>query len=355
MIVGWRQLTIRQCVRIIGNSRWRVVPFRFPIEPCRVFDSDGRIVKLLRSLAALTEETRHGAITIGNFDGVHRGHARIVERLIEHARRVGGPAVVFTFDPHPVRLLRPNEAPPPLTWTDRKAELLGELGVDAVVAYPTDEALLQLSAGEFFENVVTDALAARAIVEGPNFCFGRGREGDIERLRELSEASEIELEVVPPLEIAEHLVSSSRVRNEIADGNVAAARSMMTRPYRVRGMVTHGAGRGAKIGFPTANVEAIDTLVPADGVYAGIAHVNGQQCAAAINVGPNPTFGENARKTEVHLIGWDESVYGASIEVDFLERLRGVVTFGSVDELIPQIRDDVERAREVWQTWLTES
>ena len=140
---------------------------------------------LIRDLARLPSELRGGAVAIGNFDGVHLGHARIAERLIERAREVGGPAVVFTFDPHPVRILRPQEAPPPLTWTDRKAELLGELGVDAMIAYPTDEELLRLSPEEFFDGIVREPLAAQALVEGPNFNFGRGRAGTIDVLRRL--------------------------------------------------------------------------------------------------------------------------------------------------------------------------
>src|SRR3954452_2892512 len=132
---------------------------------------------IIRNLEALPAAARGGAVAIGNFDGVHRGHVAIVKRLLARAEAVGGPAIVFTFDPHPVRLLRPDQCPPPLTWTERKAELLASLGVDWIVAYPTDEALLQLSAGEFFDKIIRDALAARALVEGPNFYFGHNREG----------------------------------------------------------------------------------------------------------------------------------------------------------------------------------
>ena len=142
-------------------------------------------MKLLRDLADLPATLRGGAVAIGNFDGVHLGHARIVERLLASAQAVGGPAIVFTFDPHPVRLLRPDQAPPPLTWTDRKAELLAELGVDTTIAYPTDEALLQLSPAEFFDTIVRNSLHAHSMVEGPNFFFGHHRSGNIQMLREL--------------------------------------------------------------------------------------------------------------------------------------------------------------------------
>ena len=302
-------------------------------------------MKLIRDLAALSPELRAGAVAIGNFDGVHQGHARIVERLLAKARQVDGPAVVFTFDPHPVRLLRPAEAPPPLTWTDRKAELLAALGVDAIIAYPTDEALLNLEAEEFFDRIVRRALDARAMVEGPNFFFGRGRGGTTEVLRRLTATAGIQLEIVDPLVIDGEFVSSSRVRQLLSAGRIDEARRLLTRPYRLRGMVTHGAGRGAKIGFPTANLAAIDTLLPGVGVYAGRAWVGGESWPAAINVGPNPTFGEQALKLEVHLIGFSGPLYGQPLEVDFLGRLRDIQPFANVEALREQLGRDVLAAR----------
>lgn len=302
-------------------------------------------VKLLRDLSALADDLRGGAVTIGNFDGVHLGHARIVERLIAQARRVGGPAVVFTFDPHPVRLLRPSEAPPPLTWTDRKAQLLVELGVDSIIAYPTDERLLNLTDRQFFDEIVRGKLAARAMVEGPNFFFGRGRTGTIDVLRTFTAAAGMTLEVVEPVVVQGEIVSSSRVRKLLAAGQVDQARELLTHPYRIRGMVTHGVGRGHRIGFPTANVSAIDTLLPGEGVYAGAAFTQNARWPAAINVGSNPTFGEHALKVEVHLIGFSEPLYGQPLEVDFLSRLRDVRPFSGIDELKSQLKQDVEAAR----------
>jgi len=301
-------------------------------------------VEIVTDLQHLPDSVRGGAVTIGNFDGVHLGHARIIQHLTETAREMGGAAVVFTFDPHPVRLLRPAEAPPPLTWTDRKAELLGELGVDVLIAYPTNEALLQLEPEAFFEQIVRNCLGARAMVEGTNFFFGHNRAGTVQRLRELTTSAGIKLEVVEPVDIGGQPVSSSRVRQLLAGGNVDLARSMLTRPYRVRGMVTHGAGRGAKIGFPTANLEAIDTLLPGDGVYAGMGHNDGRW-PAAINVGANPTFGETTRKVEVHLIGCDETLYGKPLELDFFSRIRDIQPFADVHDLQLQLASDVEQVK----------
>lgn len=302
---------------------------------------------IIRQLASLPEAARGGAVAIGNFDGVHRGHVAIVRRLLERAAAVSGPAIVFTFDPHPVRLLRPEQCPPPLTWTERKAELLAGLGVDWIVAYPTDEALLQLSASEFFDKIIRGALAARALVEGPNFYFGHNREGTVERLRELASAADISLDVVPPVVIDGQIVSSSRVRELIRAGKMEQAGELLSAPYRIRGMVTHGAGRGAKIGFPTANLSAIDTLLPALGVYAGRALAGNAMYPAAINLGPSPTFGDAAIRVEVHLIGRAEPLYGEPLEVDFLARLRDIRPFDSPAALVEQLKRDIEQVKRI--------
>jgi riboflavin kinase/FMN adenylyltransferase len=302
---------------------------------------------IVRDLSELPDGARGGAIAIGNFDGVHLGHLRIVHRLLERARELNGPAIVFTFDPHPVRILRPEECPPPLTWTKRKAELLARHGVNKIVAYPTDEQLLGLSAQEFFEKIVRGALDAKAMVEGPNFYFGHNREGTIDVLRKFTSAAGISLDVVEPYALDGQLVSSSLIRQLVAEGDVARAAQLLSAPYRIRGMVTHGAGRGAKLGFPTANLEAVDTLLPQAGVYAGRAWVNGAECPAAISLGPNPTFGEGHLKVEVHLIDHEETLYGLPLEVEFLERLRGIEKFADQESLVKQLQLDIARAREI--------
>lgn len=300
---------------------------------------------ILRHLEQFPPEARGGAVAIGNFDGVHLGHRRILARLLERGATLGAAATVFTFDPHPVRLLRPRECPPPLTWTERKAELLAACGAHRVVAYPTDEAFLHLGAREFFERIIVEALAAKAIVEGPNFFFGHNREGDVALLAKFAAEAGMTLDVVEPAVVDGEIVSSSRVRRLIAGGDVAAAARLLDVPYRIRGFVTHGAGRGATIGFPTANLAGIDTLLPAAGVYAGEAWVGGEAFAAAINIGPNPTFGEHAMKVEVHVLDREVALYGQPLEVSFTSRLRDVVKFGSAAELVAQLEKDIAAAR----------
>ncbi len=207
-------------------------------------------------------------MSIGNFDGVHLGHARLVERLRAMAGRVGGPAVAFTFDPSPTRILRPDAAPEPLIGVERKVEILAEMGVDAVLVYPTDKNLLELEAREFFDRIVRDRLAARALVEGPNFFFGHNRTGNVEVLRRFCAEANLRFEVVEPVEIEGQIVSSSRIRALVSAGRMNDARTMLGRPYRIRGVVVRGAGRGTGLGYPTANVAQIDTLLPGEGIYA---------------------------------------------------------------------------------------
>lgn len=313
-------------------------------------------MKLLRRLDQFPPDLRGGALTIGNFDGVHRGHKHVMQRLKQHAAAVGGPAIVFTFDPHPARLLRPEQSPPPLTWIDRKAELLSELGVDAVVAYPTDLELLQLEDEEFFRRIVLERIGARAMVEGPNFFFGHERRGDVGKLRELCTRHGLELEVVQPkLESAgEEMISSSRIRQLIGAGDVAGAGRMLTQPYRIRGLVVHGSARGASLGFPTANLDAIDTLVPARGVYVGRALIERRWYWTAVHIGPNPTFGEHASKVEIHVLDFEGSLYGTVLEVDFIDRIRGVRTFDDVESLRAQLQRDIEFSRDISRRWMAE-
>lgn len=303
-------------------------------------------MRVIRDLDHLPDGARHGALAIGNFDGVHLGHARIVERLVTRARGLEGPAVVFTFDPHPAAILRPGQLPPPLTTTARKAELLLQLGVDVVVAFPTHEAFLKLTAREFFDHIVRDRIGARALVEGYNFSFGRGRGGDVHALESFCRNAGISLDVVEPVQVEGQVVSSSRIRTLVGEGRLQEAGRMLTRPYRMRGMVIHGAGRGRTLGFPTANLAEIQTLLPAQGIYAGIAPVDGRTWPAAISLGPNPTFGEGGLKIEVYLVGYEGSLYDRPLEVDFLARLRDIQRFASVEELIRQMDQDILAVRQ---------
>jgi riboflavin kinase/FMN adenylyltransferase len=289
--------------------------------------------------------SRRGAVAVGNFDGVHRGHAALVAELRSQARAVGGPAVALAFDPHPLQLLRPELFQPVLTTPAQRAELLRACGASHVLILETTPALLQLSAAEFFQQVLRERLAARALVEGTNFGFGRNREGTIETLTTLCRQAGIALSIVPPVVFHGQPVSSSRVRKALERGAVREAADFLNRPYSLCGTVGRGRQRGKTIGFPTANLEQIETLLPGDGVYAVRVHWGEKTWPGAANIGPNPTFGEQARKVEVHLIGFQGELLGQTLVIDFVERLRDTRAFAGVAELVQQLNRDIEEAR----------
>jgi riboflavin kinase/FMN adenylyltransferase len=292
-------------------------------------------------------ECRGGVAAIGNFDGVHLGHRAIMAELRRQASASSVPAVAVTFDPHPLQLLRPKQFQPVLTEIQDRAALLQGAGAHEVVILQTTTGLLSLSAREFFDRVLIRGLDARALVEGPNFGFGRNREGNIEMLNALCHEAGAPLTIAPPLALGSEIVASSRVRAALVRGAVRDAAALLARPYRLRGTVVTGQHRGQQLGFPTANLEHIPTLVPRDGVYAVRVYHEGKAWPGAANIGPNPTFGEQARKIEVHLIGFAGNLVGQELSLDFLERLRDTRPFPSVDLLVNQLRADVEKAKHI--------
>ena len=216
-----------------------------------------------------------------------------------------------------------------------------------MLVYPTDKALLEMEAREFFDRIVRRRLDARAMVEGPNFFFGRRRSGNVEVLRRFCAEANMPFEVAEPVDVEGQIVSSSRIRLLVMEGRVAEARAMLGRPHRIRGVVARGAGRGARIGCPTANLDQIDTLMPGEGIYATRALAEGRWHPAAVSLGPNPTFGESGLKVEAHLIGFHGMLYGQPMEVDFLARLREIKRFDSAEALLAQIAADVARTTEI--------
>jgi riboflavin kinase/FMN adenylyltransferase len=310
------------------------------------------VVELIRDLDRIPDRFRRGAVAIGKFDGVHRGHALILQELQRHASRLSGATIAFTFDPAPVEILRPEKAPVPMCDLRRKAELLDHLDIDALVAFPATREFLEWDARTFFERILRQGLDAKAMVQGRDFLFGKNRSGDIELLQEYCREADIALQVVKPLYALGRPISSSRIRALLHDGQVAAARSMLTEPYRIRGKVIAGRQRGRKLGYPTANLSFPPTLLPKQGIYAGIARVDGERFSAAINIGPNITFAEKGTKIEVHLLDFEGNIYGKSMDVDFLERLRDIVRYPSAEQLTEQMKKDILQVRRVVEKFL---
>lgn len=288
---------------------------------------------------------RNGMLALGNFDGVHQGHVSLLSALREKATQLQVPAVVMTFDPHPLLLLCPERFQPTLTTIDERSRLLQAKGADHVLILRTEPELLELSAAVFFDEVIRNRLSAVGMVEGPDFRFGHDREGNVETLRLFCAEVGMLLHIVPPLQLDGVQVSSSRIRQALYDGNVQTANRWLMRPYRLAGIVGRGQRRGVQLGFPTANLTQIATLIPGGGVYAVRAWYQGSAWPAAANIGPNPTFGEQAHKVEVHLIGFDGDFYGQELTIDFLSRLRDTQRFASVEQLLTQIRIDIEAAK----------
>ena len=294
-------------------------------------------------------------VTIGVFDGVHRGHQRIVGRAAQVGEQRGLPVVAITFDPHPDEVTRPGSHPPFLCSARRRAELLGGLGIDAVCVLPFTLEFSRLAPDDFVRTVLVERLHAAVVVVGEDFRFGHKAAGDVQLLAKLGEKYEFTTEGMPLLVADGTTLSSTSIRQMLAEGDVAAAAKALGRPHRVEGVVVRGHQRGRALGFPTANLETPPhTAIPADGIYAGwLASLDDegrdvQRWPAAISIGTNPTFGEGEQSVEAYALDrTDLDLYGMHAAIDFAARLRGTLRFDSVDALVEQMHRDVDQAREL--------
>ncbi|MDB4331648.1 bifunctional riboflavin kinase/FAD synthetase [bacterium] len=289
---------------------------------------------------------RGGVISIGNFDGVHRGHAALLKVVRTLADELSAPAIAVSLDPHPATILRPESAPDRLMQMEQRAERMSQYGIDQLLVCPVTTSFLGLSAKSFFKRLVVDQLSAKAMVEGPNFFFGKDRQGDASMLKSLCGQHEVRLVFVNPTNDANEMVSSTRIRRLISSGEISAANQLLDAPYRLRGIVIAGDQRGRTIGFPTANLSQVGMLIPRSGVYGGKVNVDGELFSAAVHIGPNPTFDAATElKIEVHLLDFDGDLYGRDLDINFLFRVRNVDRFPSVDALVEQLEKDIEFIR----------
>ena len=300
-------------------------------------------------LAAVPPGHGPSVVTVGMFDGVHRGHRALLDRVAAEAAARGLPAGAVTFDRHPLEVLRPDARPPLLTTLDRKVDLLGAAGMDYVLVLPFTEELSQVTAEAFAGEVLFDGVGARAIVVGENFRFGHKAAGDPALLAELGRRRGVEVVAVPLHAGGGEAVSSTRIRAELARGDVHAAAASLGRAYAVEGVVVRGDGRGGRqLGIPTANLDVGgDLALPANGVYAG--HLSeapsGSPRPAATSVGVNPQFHSSGLRVEAHVLDFDGDLLGAHVSVSFEHRLRDEAAFATVDDLVAQIHQDIRQAR----------
>ncbi|WP_151775539.1 bifunctional riboflavin kinase/FAD synthetase [Streptomyces abyssomicinicus] len=306
-----------------------------------------------RGLEDIPQDWGRSVVTIGSYDGVHRGHQLIIRHAVERAQALGVPSVLVTFDPHPSEVVRPGSHPPVLAPHVRRAELAADLGVDAVLVLPFTKEFSKLSPAEFVVKVLVDKLHARAVVEGPNFRFGHKAAGDVAFLTDQGRTYDFEVDVID-LHVSGEAgggepFSSTLTRRLVAAGDMAGAREILGRPHRVEGVVVRGAQRGRELGFPTANIDTLPfSAIPADGVYAGWLNVAGESMPAAISVGTNPQFDGTERTVEAYAIDREGlDLYGMHASVDFLAFVRGQAKFATLDDLLEAMARDVGRCREL--------
>ncbi|HEY0378119.1 MAG TPA: bifunctional riboflavin kinase/FAD synthetase [Pyrinomonadaceae bacterium] len=289
---------------------------------------------------------RPTVLTLGVFDGLHLGHQLIMRTVVERARALMAVPTVITFDPHPRAVLHPESAPPLLQTFDQKIEAFGVLGIEQAIVVRFNRAFAEIEAEDFLRDVVRDRLHALEVYLGRGFAFGRNREGDIELLRKVSEQLGFRADEVPEVRLRGQRISSSRVREMLAAGNVSLARRMLGRPYGVEGRVVRGAQRGRTLGFPTANLRPQNRVIPRGGVYVTATLIEGAWRRSVTNVGTRPTFeGEAVEPSiETYVMDWDGDLYGDVVRVRFLHRLRDERKFASIEELKNQIARDRDRA-----------
>jgi riboflavin kinase/FMN adenylyltransferase len=295
--------------------------------------------------AAHFQDARRTAVTVGNFDGLHLGHQKILQSVREHARASGQRAAVITFDPHPMRVLRPDHAPLMIQTLSQRLAGFEQMGLDAALVLRFDRALSLVSPEEFIDRILVGGMRVGAILVGANFRFGHRGAGDVRLLGEFGKRDGFDVEIVPPVEVDGQIVSSTSIRGAVASGDVGAAIPLMGRPFSLTGEIRAGAGRGRTILFPTLNMAPEQELLPKLGVYATESIVGGKLFTSVTNVGTRPTFNGAGITIESHLFGFNENVSGGAMEVRFHSRIRDEKKFSGPDELRAQIARDIETAR----------
>jgi riboflavin kinase / FMN adenylyltransferase len=290
-------------------------------------------------------------ITIGNFDGVHIGHQALFHEVIEKAGEIGGTAVAMTFDPHPLRVINHNKTLSLITLGDQKLELISASGIDVLICIPFTPEFADMSARSFIEDLLVKRIGVKAIIAGNDYTFGRNREGNVNLLKSLGR--ELDFDVIisdwirPASDLPER-ISSTQIRELIAEGKVYPAKKLLGRFYQVRGIVVSGRNRGGKLlGFPTANLVLQEELCPKTGVYAVTVQYQDKLFMGVANIGYSPTFSDNVFTVEVHILDFHNDIYDQKIRVNFVERIRDEIKFSGIAELSDQIRKDIAYARRV--------
>lgn len=306
---------------------------------------------ILRGLDALKEKYKDVILTIGNFDGVHRGHQKIFKLVVDKARALHGTAMAMTFDPHPVRILVPEKGTRVLTPFDEKARLMELYGIDVLLCIRFTKEFSNTKPDDFIKDMIVDRIGAREVIVGHNYTFGKGKKGTTELLRRRGKKYGISVEVVRSVRLFRDTVSSSRIRSLLGRGRVCEASWLLGRPYMIEGRVIRGAGRGGKLlNVPTANLAVRNELIPREGVYAVKVSYSGRLFDCVANIGKNPTFGNAHMSYEIHIFDFSEDILGRDLKVYFIDRIRDEKTFPDLPTLKESIMKDIRRAKDVLTT-----
>lgn len=308
-------------------------------------------MELVENIDKIEKPYKNAVITIGNFDGVHIGHQALFHEVIEKADTIGGTSIVMTFDPHPVRVLKQNGHLPLITLNEQKIELIENSGIDVLICIQFNKAFAAISAKEFIEDLLLKCIGMKAIVVGKDYTFGRNREGNLELLQTYADNLGFEVIIADWVQTSKGLpnrISSTRTRELVMAGEVAGAKKLLGRYYQIRGVVTTGRNRGGRLlGFPTANITLHDELCPKNGVYAVTVDCMEKKYLGVANIGYSPTFDDGVFSVEVHILDFNENIYGQKIRVNFVQRIRDEIKFSDITELSDAIRKDIEKAHKI--------
>ncbi len=308
-------------------------------------------MKIFNHLEKIIQPFKAAVITIGNFDGVHIGHQALFHEVIERAVAIDGTSIAITFEPHPIRVLKKNNAPPLITLYEQKTELIERTGIDVLICIPFTLEFASLSAEAFIKDLLVAKIGMQAIIVGEDYTFGKNREGDQTVLK--SHASQMGYEVIVTdwIKAARNVsdrISSTKIRELVMAGEVEPARKMLGRHYQIRGLVVKGRDRGGKLlGVPTANIKLQDELCPKTGIYAVTVDYNNRPHKGVANIGYSPTFDDKEFTVEVHLLDFAENIYGEKIRINFIQRIRNEKKFANISELKEQIKQDIKTAHEI--------
>jgi len=306
-------------------------------------------MQIIRHITENNQNLAGSVVTLGNFDGIHRGHQALINGAVSDAKQLGIPSIVLTFDPHPLKVLAPGRAPKLILAPKDKMQLLQSLGVDIVAVQQFDLAFAMRSAEEFVSDLLVRGLKARKIWVGRDLRFGQGRKGTVDDLIRWGRDLAFDVAVVEPILVQGNRVSSSRIRELVSKGRVDEVKNMLGRYHFVSGRVVEGNRRGRELGFPTANLAARTEVLPSDGIYATVFHLDGRALLSVSSIGRNPTFGPGPRTVESFIIDFHEQIYAKSVRLSFIKRIRDEMKFSSVPELIAQIRSDVQSAEAIFR------